>query len=129
MQALSASVWQTTDCPLICLTFYGIACMLFVMPASPTLPDATNSVQITIRITKTQHAVLQAIARHEGRTVSAEVRRLVEGFEREHAAHEHVPERGRGYTACMACGEMPDHPIHRVDLWPVVELTEHKERA
>lgn len=29
-------------------------------------------------------------------------------------AHEHVAERHGGNTACMRCGEMPDHPIHRV---------------
>lgn len=54
------------------------------MPASPNLPDQTVGVQITVRITKDQHALLQRVAREEDRTVSAQVRRLIAAFEREH---------------------------------------------
>lgn len=56
---------------------------------------STLRVMLSIKVTPETSQALQAIAREEGRTVSAVVRRMVDGVLRERAAsaERHRPER------------------------------------
>ena len=60
--------------------------MLYPMPASPTLPNETVGVQITLRITRAQRDFLQRVAEVEDRTISSQLRHLIATFQREREA-------------------------------------------